>query len=67
MLLTAAKEHGIDLARSYMVGDRETDIMAGKAAGTRTILVSPYVYVFTGAKRRVMSVMEAAICVPRVV
>lgn len=65
MLLRAAAEHGIDLANSYMVGDRETDVMAGKAAGTHTILVSPHVYVTTGAEHRVMNVMEAAQFIPR--
>jgi D-glycero-D-manno-heptose 1,7-bisphosphate phosphatase len=40
MLLTAAREHAIDLTGSWMVGDRDTDMQAGKAAGCRTILVS---------------------------
>jgi len=39
MLLQAAEEFNIDLANSYMVGDRESDIMAGVNAGTKTILV----------------------------
>lgn len=39
MLLWAAKEFGIDLKDSWMVGDRESDILAGRNAGTRTILV----------------------------
>lgn len=29
----------MDLAASFMVGDRDVDIQAGKAAGTRTILI----------------------------
>jgi D-glycero-D-manno-heptose 1,7-bisphosphate phosphatase len=41
MLLTAARRHNIDLAASWMVGDREHDIEAGHAAGCRTILVAP--------------------------
>jgi D-glycero-D-manno-heptose 1,7-bisphosphate phosphatase len=36
MLLTAAKEHQIDLRSSWMVGDSETDVEAGKRAGCRT-------------------------------
>lgn len=41
MLLKAAKEHGLSLAKSVMLGDQETDILAGIAAGVRqTILVS---------------------------
>jgi D-glycero-D-manno-heptose 1,7-bisphosphate phosphatase len=39
MLLRAAVEHGIDLARSYMVGDKLADVEAGRAAGCRPILV----------------------------
>jgi D-glycero-D-manno-heptose 1,7-bisphosphate phosphatase len=39
MLLRAAGENGIDLASSFMVGDRGTDIAAGAAAGCRTILI----------------------------
>ncbi|TAN48041.1 MAG: HAD family hydrolase [Rhodospirillales bacterium] len=39
MLLTAAKRLGIDLERSFMVGDRFTDIGAGQAAGCFSILL----------------------------
>lgn len=39
MLTDAADEAGIDLAASVMVGDRWRDIDAGRAAGTRTVLV----------------------------
>lgn len=39
MLLVAAREHGIDLTASYMVGDRWRDTGAGKAAGCLTIFV----------------------------
>ena len=39
MLLHAAKELDIDLAQSWMVGDRWRDIDAGHAAGCRTILI----------------------------
>ena len=39
MLLRAARELGIDLARSWMVGDRWRDIDCGHAAGCRTILI----------------------------
>ena len=39
MLLRASRELGIDLARSYMVGDGVVDVGAGHAAGTATILV----------------------------
>ena len=39
LLLQAAGEHGIDLAGSFMIGDRATDLVAGADAGCRTILV----------------------------
>jgi len=39
LLLRAAAEHDIDLARSFMIGDRMTDIIAGASAGCRTVLV----------------------------
>lgn len=39
MLLAAARERGIDLARSWMVGDRWRDVGAGRAAGCRTCLI----------------------------
>jgi len=40
LLLKAAREHDIDLGRSWMVGDHESDIEAGKRAGCKTILIS---------------------------
>ncbi len=39
MVLEAAAEFDIDLAESYVIGDRESDIMTGVNAGTKTILV----------------------------
>lgn len=39
MLLEAAQEMGLDLSRSWMVGDRPGDIKAGRRAGVRPILV----------------------------
>lgn len=39
MLLHAARELNIDLARSWMVGDRWRDVDCGHAAGCRTIFI----------------------------
>jgi D-glycero-D-manno-heptose 1,7-bisphosphate phosphatase len=39
MLLEAAREHGLDLSASWMVGDQERDAQAGAAAGCRSILL----------------------------
>ncbi|MEM8781544.1 MAG: HAD-IIIA family hydrolase [Planctomycetota bacterium] len=37
MLLRAAREHGLDLHHSWMIGDALRDVEAGKAAGCRTV------------------------------
>ena len=39
MLLSAAAELGIELSGSWMVGDTDSDMAAGRAAGCRTVLV----------------------------
>jgi D-glycero-D-manno-heptose 1,7-bisphosphate phosphatase len=39
MLLNAAKVLGIDLAQSWMVGDRWRDVDCGHAAGCRTVFI----------------------------
>ncbi len=39
MLLRAAEEHDLDLSRSFAIGDKKSDVLAGRAAGCRTILV----------------------------
>jgi D-glycero-D-manno-heptose 1,7-bisphosphate phosphatase len=39
MILEAAAKHGIDLAASYMVGDRWRDVRAGQTAGCYTIFI----------------------------
>lgn len=41
MLLQAARELDIELARSFMVGDKLSDVAAGHAAGCRTALLGP--------------------------
>lgn len=37
MILQGAEEWNIDLARSWMIGDRESDLIAGKRAGCTTV------------------------------
>jgi len=46
LLLLAAEELGVDLSRSYFIGDAEADMQAGRAAGCRRYLV------LTGRGRR---------------
>jgi D-glycero-D-manno-heptose 1,7-bisphosphate phosphatase len=61
-LIDAAEEHGIDLARSYMVGDRWRDTEAGERAGCKTIFLD-YGYAEKQPEKfdhRVRSLTEAA-------
>jgi D-glycero-D-manno-heptose 1,7-bisphosphate phosphatase len=39
MVLEAARDLGLDLARSWLIGDKSDDIECGRRAGARTILV----------------------------
>jgi D-glycero-D-manno-heptose 1,7-bisphosphate phosphatase len=39
MILQAAREHGVDLSRSFFIGDKEIDVDCGHNAGVRTIRV----------------------------
>ena len=40
MLFKASEDYNIDLSQSWMVGDGENDVKAGKAAGCKTALIS---------------------------
>lgn len=42
-LLEAARVHGVDLSASWMIGDQDLDLLCGRGAGCRTILV-PYLH-----------------------
>lgn len=55
MLLKAAKKYNIDLSESWMVGDGENDIKAGKNAGCKTCLIGTGEY---GQDMTVESLME---------
>ncbi len=44
MLLEAAEDFNIDLSMSWMAGDRESDIKAGKLAGCKTVLIGDCEY-----------------------
>ena len=40
LVLQAAKEHDVDLAQSFFVGDRLSDIECGLAAGCKTVMLT---------------------------
>lgn len=44
MLLKAAKDFNIDLSQSWMVGDGENDVKAGRNAGCKTVLLGKEEY-----------------------
>jgi len=49
LILQAAQKYGLDLANSWMVGDRWKDIAAGQAVGLKTIFVDyHYAEVYKG-------------------
>ena len=62
MLLQAADDHGIDLRRSWMIGDQERDVEAGNAAGCRSILLATS-ETETSAERICETMTEAADCI----
>jgi D-glycero-D-manno-heptose 1,7-bisphosphate phosphatase len=39
MLLTAAQSHNLDLASSWMIGDSDIDVKAGRNAGCKTVRI----------------------------
>lgn len=41
MIVRAEREHGIDLSRSILIGDKSSDIQAGKQAGVKTNILLP--------------------------
>jgi len=61
MLLDAARAHGLDLAASWMIGDSDVDIQAGKNAGCRTALLSMKNQTDTEPEHRKASTCEADI------
>ncbi|TDL80266.1 D-glycero-alpha-D-manno-heptose-1,7-bisphosphate 7-phosphatase [Peribacillus frigoritolerans] len=58
MITALASKHGINLEHSYMIGDRDVDILAGKAACVKTILIGSEDH---GADYRFDTLFEAAV------
>lgn len=42
MLLSTARQKGIDLGKSFMIGDTSADMEAGRAAGCKTVLIDAF-------------------------
>ncbi|HWD63590.1 MAG TPA: HAD family hydrolase [Solirubrobacteraceae bacterium] len=59
MLIRLAQELGLDLTRTWMVGDSATDVQAGRAAGCRTVQITRGIPV-PGADAGAASLSEAA-------
>jgi len=62
MLLTASIDHAIDLSRSWMVGDSEGDVLAGKAAGCKTVRICPPEFESTTSADFVVESLDEAVC-----
>ncbi len=58
MLIAAARDHRIDLAQSFIIGDSAKDMAAGLAAGCRTILLVREYNSDAGADYRIDSLDE---------
>ena len=51
-LQQAAAEHGLDLSHSWLIGDQDTDVLCGQAAGVRTIqILNPHSAAKRGTSR----------------
>jgi D-glycero-D-manno-heptose 1,7-bisphosphate phosphatase len=59
LLIRAAAALGLDLAASWMVGDRPTDRDAGQRAGCRTLLVEPEDGALLAAAHRIVAATAA--------
>ena len=55
LLLQAAKDFNIDLSQSWMIGDSENDVLAGKNAGCKTALIGETDY---GQNLQVASLLD---------
>jgi D-glycero-D-manno-heptose 1,7-bisphosphate phosphatase len=42
LLLQAAEKYRIDLSQSIMLGDSEADMLAGRAAGCRSVMIGAF-------------------------
>jgi D-glycero-D-manno-heptose 1,7-bisphosphate phosphatase len=59
MLLDAAEALGVVLEHSWMVGDTDTDVAAGRAAGCRTVLIE-----YPGSAHKRKHTVDPDLCAP---
>lgn len=59
MFLRAKEELNIDMPCSFMIGDQSTDILAGKEAGVKTILIADYISAAAVPSKRVSNFADA--------
>ena len=60
LLLQAAADHGLDLSKSWLVGDKCSDILAGRMANMRTALVYSDMTCMPDAHLRALTLPAAA-------
>ncbi len=60
LILDLAARHGLDLSRSWMVGDQDRDIESAHAAGCRAVLLERPYNTAPTADRRAATLMQAA-------
>lgn len=61
MLLRAAQDHAIDLANSWMIGDSEADVFAGRKAGCKTIRICQREFECSSSADRVVESLDEAV------
>ncbi|MEK9183499.1 MAG: HAD-IIIA family hydrolase [Patescibacteria group bacterium] len=66
MLFEAAKKWDIDFCKSYMVGDTDKDMNAGRVAGCKTILIKAYYNVEVKGNFTTSSLLDAARLIERI-
>jgi histidinol-phosphate phosphatase family protein len=60
LLLQAARELDLALEHSWMIGDRERDVLAGAAAGCQTLMLTPK-FPLAEATRRILTESGASV------
>lgn len=63
MLFAAADKWNIDLRASWMIGDRHSDVKAGKAAGCKTVLIGEKDDADSGCDLLCRDIVEAVKCI----